>query len=59
MLTILNAFLLLYYVVLSKVLSVAINQPCEWSGTWQFSMAVQKCFTCSICSHRFGIKTDL
>ena len=33
-------------------LSVAINRLCEWSDTWQLSIAALKCFTCSICSHR-------
>ena len=33
-------------------LSVAINRLCEWSDTWQLSIAAHKCFTCSICSHR-------
>jgi len=33
-------------------LSVAITLLCEWSDIWQLSIAVQKCFTCSICSYK-------
>jgi len=33
-------------------LSVAITRLCEWSDIWQLSIAVQKCFTCSICSYK-------
>jgi len=35
-------------------LSVAINRLYEWSVTWQLTIAVQKCFTCRICSHRLS-----
>jgi len=35
-------------------LSVAINRLYNWSVTWQLTLAVQKCFTCRICSHRLS-----
>ena len=53
MLTILNCIL----VIISHYcddLSVAINRLYDWSVTWQLTIAVQKCFTCRICSHRLS-----
>jgi len=38
----------------SDDLSVAINRLYNWSVTWQLTIAVQKCFTCRICSHRLS-----
>jgi len=35
-------------------LSVVINRLYNWSVTWQLTIAVQKCFTCRICSHRLS-----
>ena len=35
-------------------LSVAINRLYDWSVTCQLTIAVQKCFTCRICSHRLS-----
>ena len=41
-----------YNVTSGDTLSVAITRLCEWSDIWQLSIAVQKCFTCSICSYK-------
>ena len=54
MLTILNCILVI--ILHCDDLSVAINRLYNWSVTWQLTgpIAVQKCFTCRICSHRLS-----
>ena len=48
-----------YYVASScDDLSVVINQLREWSDNWQLIIAVQKYFTCSICSQKQSYKIN-